>query len=193
MRFVWLQSFVGIAVGTHWVCPSRLGVRHLRGIPGYAVSAFLRSRNRPLLPFSSSSEFHPAFPAVVCKRRSPSLGSCSSSRYQCWSPLSDEPPEPILCSALSVSRTLDGLLLPHRVGLFRPTTTSKIFSSGVFPDNQPAKLSPARTLLSLTLQAASRLQGFVQLSIRSTCVRFTFRWPRSPPEFLLPRVFLNAP
>ena len=67
------------------------------------------------------------------------------------------------------------------------------FSSGVFPDNQPAKLSPARTLLSLTLQAAPRLQGLVQLPIRYTCVSFNLRWPRSPLEFMLPRVFLNAP
>lgn len=67
------------------------------------------------------------------------------------------------------------------------------FSSGAFPDNQPAKLSPARTLMSLALQAAPRLQGLVQLPIRSTCVSFTLRRSRSPPEFLLPRVFLNAP
>jgi len=133
MRFVWLQSLGSIAVGTHWVRPSRRGVHRLRGIPDYAVSALLRSRNIPLLPFSSSSEFHHAFPAVVRRRRSPSWGFCSSSRCQCWSPLSDEHPEPTLCSALSVFRTLDGLLLPHRVSLFRPTTTSKISLQGFPP------------------------------------------------------------
>ena len=142
MRFGWLQSLVSIAVGTHWVRPSRHGVRRLRGIPGHALSALLRSRKMPLLPFSSSSEFHPAFPAAVRKRRSPSLGFCSSSRYQCWSPLSDEPPEPTLCSALSVFRTLDGLLLPHRVSLFRPTTTSKISLQGFSPTTSRPSFRP---------------------------------------------------
>ena len=153
----------------------------------------LRSRSLPLMLFSPSSEFHSAFPVVVRKRRSSPLGFCSSSRYQHWSPLFDELPKLIYCSAPSVSRTLDGLLLPYCVSLFRLTTTSKISSSRVSPDNQPAKLSPARTLLSLTLQAASRLQGLVQLPIRYTCVSFTLRRARSPLEFMLPRVFLDAP
>jgi hypothetical protein len=63
---------------------------------------------------------------------------------------------------------------PTPCGLVSSHYRVRDLSSGVFPDNQPAKLSPARTLLSLTPHAVSRLQGFVRLPIRSTCFSFTF-------------------
>ena len=132
-----------------------------------------RTRVYPLLRFSSSSEFHPAFPAIVRKRWPPSLGSCLSFTTSVLESTCRWGSYAHLCSALSVFRTLDDLLLLALCGFVSPHYRVRDFSSGVSPDNQPARLSPTRTLLSLTSQATRRLQGLFQLPIRCSCPSFT--------------------
>ena len=99
-----------------------------------------------------------------------------------------------LCFAHSVSHTLDDLLLLAPCGLVSSHYRVRDFSSGVFPDTQPDKLSFGRTFLSLTSQATSRLQGLYRfvdpLHLRQD---LPVANARSPLEFQLPWVFLCTP
>ena len=132
-----------------------------------------RTRVHPLLRFPSSSEFHPALPAIVRRRWPPSLGFLLSFTTSVLESTCRWGSDAHLCSVLSVFRTLDDLLLLALCGFVSPRYRVRDFSSGVFPDNQPARLSPTRTLLSLTSQATCRLQGLFQLPIRCSCPSFT--------------------
>mgnify|MGYP003572266862 CR=1 FL=1 len=123
----------------------------LRGIPS---AVFPRSRESP---GSSSRGLTP--PSEYCllrSRPSPSSaehlpwGFAPPSRHQCKSPPIDRVSTPCLCSALSVSHALDGLLLfaPLRV-CFTPQPRPRFALQGLFPIASRPDLSPCRSLLLL--------------------------------------------
>jgi hypothetical protein len=110
--------------------------------------AYLRSRVHPLVclppPYSSSpllpvhrrSATHSVRDSVLLRDlsvSSPPIGQAPSSAFV--------PPTAFLTPSTVYSSS-------HRAGLFHPTATSEILSSGASPDTQPSWLSPARSLLT---------------------------------------------
>jgi hypothetical protein len=142
-----------------------------------------------------------------CQLRAPSLGSCSSSRYQ--------PVESTNRRASHARLTFRPQRFSHSrrfapplafAGLFHPTTTSRIRSSGVFPAPQPARLidascphavfrrAPATELPPWLQLSPARLQGFDPGSdpLRPTG-GLDLPSARSPLGLSLPRAFLRTP
>jgi len=131
-------------------------------------------------------------------------GCHPSSRHQLASSLRQVPkPAAVRPRRFSRPRRFDPP--PAFVGLFHPTTTSRVHSSGAFPPTQPWHLIDARCPLVVTVKSllpvaqqlhnfTARPQGFAPCPSplskrRGLAVVLT----RSPPEFLLLQVFfLNA-
>jgi hypothetical protein len=128
----------------------------LRGVPAVAVTRTfaLGSSSRALrFPFRVSRAL-PAPASRLATVGAPSMGFTSPTRYELAESTFSRQlacarhhvagfPFP-LSSVLDVSHVLDGLLLHKPVGLFHPTTTSRIRSPGGFPLAQPYELVARR-------------------------------------------------
>jgi len=139
--------------------------------------------------------------------RAPSLESLSSSRHKPAESTRGERPDAHLGSVLSV-RTLSTVYSSAcLVGLFRPTATSRIPTSGVCPPCPAVRTSSVRrALMTFSVSAPAfgrslqcqlehpRLQGVDPDSdpLRDD-ERFRLAAARSPPAFSLPRAFLRSP
>jgi hypothetical protein len=78
----------------------------------------LRNQVHPLVSSTSLSKYVAAFHLPkVRKQRAPSMGFCFPSRHPCAESTKQRASQAHLCSALSVSHTLDGLLLLALCGL----------------------------------------------------------------------------
>ena len=147
-----------------------------------------------LLRFSFSSEFHPAFNCRRLLATIAFLGVSFSFAILVWESTYRWGSHTHLRFALSVSHTLDELLLPAPCGPISSHYHVRDFSSGVSPDTQPDKLSHCRTFLSLTSRATFRLQGLYRCADplylrRDLAIANT----RSPHEFQLLQVFICTP
>jgi hypothetical protein len=122
------------------------------------------------------------------------LGFPPPSRYSCRSPLVDERSHAHLCSAPSVSHTLDGLLLLTPCGFVSPHYHVRDFTSGVFPNDQP-KMAFA-TSYPLVVDASQRLAFRVSVQSLIRCALCGIYPSQSLDPllcFLLPRASLGAP
>jgi hypothetical protein len=133
----------------------------LCGIPGDTGPRFLA------IPGSSFHELrllsrvhHRSSPARWPQPSSSSLGSRSPSRHQSVGSTYRRVSQAHLCSALSVSHTLDGLLPLEPCGLVSSHCHVRDYFSGIFPSNQPAWL-----ITSPSPHAVSRRSPAVELPL----------------------------
>jgi hypothetical protein len=162
MRLDALQSLISVEVTSllGWPVPAMTSLfpADLRGVPSMPAPGFLRNRVHPLLrlsPLQSSSPLEPAR-ITLAGVRAPSLRFPSPSRHQCFESTLGEDPIPLLCSALSVSRALDGLLLDAPCGLVSSHCHVRDSLFRGFPHCQASiSSSPCRPLLSLPTFASS--------------------------------------
>jgi hypothetical protein len=104
----------------------------------------LRVRVHPLVSFSSPPEYillgHPSDPNAEALASNTSQGLVPIRDMSSWSPRFDEHPRPI-CVPPSAFLTLSAISSSnYRAGLFHPTATSGIRTSGVFLAAKPARL-----------------------------------------------------
>jgi hypothetical protein len=113
----------------------------------------------------SSSEYVTApFPHTARRLCAPSVRFCSPSRHEPVKSTIRRDSHPRLCSALSVSHALDGLLLHRPCKLV--SSCSHVRDSlfrGCFPLPSPRGSSPRSPLVSLTTFASSQVAPTVQL------------------------------
>jgi hypothetical protein len=129
-----------------------------RGIPADAVPRSLT------IPGSSSHELSLSYRVCCCLPPASRPQSTNASPgvlllhrdTSTRSPLTGKLSSSCLRSALSVSHTLDGLLLPVPGGHFNPHATCEVCLTGVFPDTQPTWLIASSC--SLDLLTSSPLQ-----------------------------------
>jgi hypothetical protein len=134
---------------------------HLHGIPGTDRYPF------SLIPETSSLELFLLFrvllgstcPLSADSERLP-WGFVLLRDICMWSPPIGGFPKPTYVPPSTFLMLSTVYSSTNIVGLFRPTTTSEIFSSGVFPGNQPDYFSEVRPLLSLALPGSASPSGF---------------------------------
>lgn len=210
MRLAALQSLINTRLASYWVTrphhgltvssqPSRCLLPCRPPFPcekGFILS-YASSSLQSTSPPQTYRE-HACSPVPSLRFRPPSRHQLNESTCNEQSQVRLVPPSAFLpLSMVSSSSSL--------VGLFHPTATSEIHSSGVSPSSQSFELSPVGTLmsfLSFAYREASfpgpapdlRLQGF-DSDCRSVVAIGWFRpnSPRSPLEFSLPQVFVRPP
>jgi hypothetical protein len=114
--------------------------QRLDGFPSGPSPVPLRDRVHPLSSLTSPSEF---VLLVTCPTQVPSafLGVSSPLRDKSvWSPLLAGLPAPDYVPSSAFLALSTACSSTHRVGLFHPTATSGIRSSGAFPAAKPARL-----------------------------------------------------
>jgi hypothetical protein len=149
----------------------------------------LRTRSQPLL-------IPNAFPGVLVLHRDTSQES----------PLTGEHPTSAYGPPSAFPTLSTGYSSPHLASLFHLAATSKVPSSGAWPDSQPSVLIIARLCplavgdLPLRCPRATRQvrpprpQGFDPAADPLLCDKlFRLADARSPLEFSLPRVLLRTP
>jgi hypothetical protein len=117
-------------------------------------------------------------------------GSLLLRDFSLKSPLSLAGSQTCLRSVLSVSRTLDGLLLFDLAAYFHPLPRPRFLYRG-FPWQPVNWVSPVRTLLSLAPLGNASPSGFCSdyQSVAHACSVGSLQSARSPLEFMLPWVF----
>jgi hypothetical protein len=124
----------------------------------------LRVRVHPLMRAVLFRVCHRSIPAQHPQACAPSMRFCSPSRHQLVKSTTRRDSHLRLCSALSVSHALDGLLLHRPCKLV--SSCSHVRDSlfrGCFPLPSPRGSSPRGPLVSLTTFASSRVAPTVQL------------------------------
>lgn len=147
MRLVALQSVMNIEVvgSSGYLLPPRAcSFQQLGGLPSVPSPVPLRVRVHPLVSFASPTEYillcHPSDPNAEALAPNTSQGLVPIRDRSNWSPLSMSFPRLIFVSP-SAFLTLSAISSSkYRVGLFHPTATSGIRSSGGFPAAKPARL-----------------------------------------------------
>jgi hypothetical protein len=109
--------------------------------PSTPAPVFLRIRVHPLVSFISPSERLPLVPArLSCDAELLPWGSCSSSRHRFVESTSDRHPGPVYVPPSTFLTSSTAYSSTRLVGLFHPTTTSRIHASGAFPAARPIRL-----------------------------------------------------
>ena len=139
-----LQSVVCAEVSTCWVGRSHRG---LTVSDGLMWSSRRRQPPSSSKPGSSSRELHLSFRALSSRARPSPLGaerlpwsSVSSSRHRLAESTSGGHPFPAYVPPSTFLTSSTVCSSANLVGLFHPTTTSRIHASGVFPATQPVRL-----------------------------------------------------
>jgi hypothetical protein len=142
MRLAALQSVMNTEVASvlgYSLPPGTRCFQRLGGFSPVASPGLLRSRVHPLVSFTPSSEY---VPFVTCPTRVPSTfqGSPPIRDMSIRSPLFGGIPLPPSFRPQRFSRSRRFAPPKYRAGLFHPTATSGIRSSGVFPAAKPSCL-----------------------------------------------------
>jgi len=147
MRLVALQSVMNIEVVDVLGCllpPRTCCFQQFGGLPSVPSPVPLRVRVHPLVSYTSPTEYvllcHPSDPNAETLASNTSQGLLPIRDMSNWSQPIDELPRLTFVSS-SAFLTLPTISSSnYRVGLFHPTATSGICTSGVFPATKPAHL-----------------------------------------------------
>jgi len=133
-----------VGVSGYLLPPRTRCFQQFGGFPSVPSPVPLRVRVHPLVSFASPSEYillcHPSDPCAEALVPNTSQGSLPIRDMSNWSQPVDELPRLTFVSS-SAFLTLSTISSSnYRVGLFHPTATSGICTTGVFPATKPAHL-----------------------------------------------------